>query len=144
MYGPALTSFNKVCRFQPGADELAWPAVIESENLQSEDEGTYAWLPPTDSGARRKHFLVKSNRDEFAFEAGDDAGATPQYGFDFYTPYLDLGKQFAIKLPGFSLNVEGYAKGQPLRYTLKNLKTGDVYLVVVLKLHKEQSEETSA
>lgn len=147
LYGPALTSFNKIARYPATAssengdeDELEWPSPpgIFKENLQDpageNGKGEFKYLPPDDSAARRKYFLTESHRTDFRFQAGSDVES---YGFDFYTPYLDLGKQFAVKLPGFSLNVEGYAKGQPLRYTLKNIKTGEVYVVVALKLHKE-------
>lgn len=138
LYGPALTSFNKIQVVNAKSKAIEWPGVIETENIQNENEGEYNYIPPSDSSSRRKFYLTEANRKEFTFETNFGEKDTTQYGFDFYTPYLDLGKQFAIKLPGFSLNVEGYAKGQPLRYTLKNYKTGDVYLVVAMKLHKDE------
>ncbi|VVT51966.1 uncharacterized protein SAPINGB_P003272 [Magnusiomyces paraingens] len=50
-------------------------------------------------------------------------------------------REFAISLPGFKFNVEKYISTPPkararLRYTLKNQRTGDVYLVVVFELIK--------
>lgn len=135
---------------------LEWPGPIQAENLQNQNKGKYKYLPPNDPSARRKYYLTKPNRLDFKFKtndfehssdndpdsdtgpgAGKPAPEQTVYGFDFFTPYLDLGKTFGIKLPGFSFNVEGYANGQPLRYTLKNYKTGQVYLVVVLTLHKQ-------
>lgn len=140
MYGPALTSFNKINVTAVNSDtgDIEWPGIITEENLQKNGKkGEYKYLSPSDSGARRKFYLTESNRKDFTFNYSDPTTGSNQYDFDFYTPYLDLGTQFAIKLPGYSFNVEGYAKGQPLRYTLKNHKTGEVYLVVVLRLHKE-------
>lgn len=142
-----------------GDRALEWPGTIKEENLQNKSKGEYKYLPPNDPGARRKFYLTEANRLDFKFKTNDfDSSASDSnpstdsdtdtdtakgpsaqtvYGFDFFTPYLDLGKTFGIKLPGFSFNVEGYANGQPLRYTLKNYKTGQVYLVVVLTLHKQ-------
>lgn len=153
LYGPALTSFNKIVArsIDSKDEEVAWPGIITEENLHDQESETdtgvseFKYLPPTDSAARRKYYLTEANRKDFTFtynnssksSSDDKTPARKQYDFDFYTPYLDLGTQFAIKLPGYTLNVEGYAKGQPLRYTLKNYKTGQVYLVVVLKLHQE-------
>lgn len=152
LYGPILTSFNKI---QVGIteskntttngidndsifNEIDWPGIIENDDIQGEQKGI---IPdekniekddiriPQDSIARSKFFLNEINRKSFQFEL-----YPAQYSLDFYTPYLELGKEFAINLPGFKLNVEKYGNGQPLRYTLKNIRTEQVYLVVVFEL----------
>lgn len=147
LYGAALTSFNKICvgNATPAAG-LVWPGIIEEDDLRGAavpkvvQEGSQetdktadqkATPIPTTSTARSRHFLDESRRHSFCF-----ALAPAQYSFDFYTPYLDLGRDFAINLPGFKLSVERYGNGQPLRYTLKNKRSGKVYLVVVFELHK--------
>lgn len=151
LYGAALTSFNKICvgKEMPGTG-LVWPGIIEEDDLrgaavsqgeQEEDQQEDSKKDPkkeheeppipTTSTARSRYFLDEARRHSFSF-----ALAPAQYSFDFYTPYLDLGKDFAINLPGFKLSVEKYGNGQPLRYTLKNKRSGRVYLVIVFELHK--------
>ena len=91
-----------------------------------------------ESEKRRKWMLKEENRRKFVFEQGRS------YEADFFNPYLDFGN-FALRLPGFSLNVVKYIddKTHQLRYVFKNIATGDVYLVVVLTLlfGKELKEE---
>lgn len=138
-------------------NSIVWPGILEKDDLSSEDptdsssessessdsskspkdpdstsaSKKKALAIPKDSSARSKYFLDKSNRHNFKFQM-----LPTQYSFDFYTPYLDLGNEFAINLPGFKLNVEKYGNNQPLRYTLKNKRTQEVYLVVVFELIK--------
>lgn len=138
LYGSALSSFNKISKETVDEDgQVVWPGIIEEDNLQDESEPEAQLEPaedlevPQDSVERSRFFLSEAHRQRFAFRT-----APVQYSFDFYTPYLDLGAEFAINLPGFKLNVEKYGNGQPLRYTLKNKRTGDVYLVVVFELIK--------
>lgn len=115
------------------------PAEIEDNDKEADKEEEPEAKPterklaiPEDPSARSRFFLTEDNRKNFNYKR------TPkvQYSFDFYTPYLDLGKEFAINLPGFRMNVESYANGQPLRYTLKNKATNEVYLVVVFDLKR--------
>lgn len=118
------------------------PAEIEDDDdkeADKEEESTTTTTTteskleiPEDPSARSRFFLTDSNREKFNFTCSPKV----QYSFDFYTPYLDLGREFAINLPGFRMNVESYANGQPLRYTLKNKATDEVYLVVVFDLKK--------
>ncbi|KIX93359.1 uncharacterized protein Z520_11002 [Fonsecaea multimorphosa CBS 102226] len=84
---------------------------------------------PSDSPARQKHFLNRTNLSSFTFERGR------LYQSDFGNPYLDFN-DFSLKLPGFSLNVIQYvdSKTHELRYTLKNKRSGEVYGVVVFTL----------
>lgn len=135
LYGPALTSFNKInaTPITPGSEIKRSGSLPDSETLQGPESGQKEEdsLEPMESATRRKYFLNESHRKSFKYEPN------MQYDFDFFTPYLDMGNKFGIRLPGFTYNVESYAGGQPLRYTLKNFKTGEVYLVVVLKLQRE-------
>lgn len=57
------------------------------------------------------------------------------YQFDFHNGYIDW-KNYALKLPGFSLGVLKYIdnKTHTLRFVMKNRKTGHTYLVVAFKL----------
>ncbi|KAI9719852.1 MAG: hypothetical protein M1828_006073 [Chrysothrix sp. TS-e1954] len=84
---------------------------------------------PEASEKRRKHFLDEQARQNFVFQKGR------VYQFDFSNPYLDFNK-FALRLPGFSLSVIKYIndKTHHLRYVFKNVKTGEVFFVVVLTL----------
>jgi Protein of unknown function (DUF1769) len=84
---------------------------------------------PDDNQKRRKHFLKEANREKFVFEQGR------LYQGDFYNPYIDFQK-FKLRLPGFSISVVRYIndKTHNLRYVFKNVKTGDVYFVVVITL----------
>ncbi|KAK3064594.1 hypothetical protein LTS18_005769 [Coniosporium uncinatum] len=102
---------------------------------------------PDSREKRRKFFVSKENQAKVEFEAGR------LYQGDFFNPYLDFGSKmqqqspeinillkvttdFALRLPGFSLSVVKYVndKTHHLQYVFKNLVTGDVYFVVVLKL----------
>lgn len=80
---------------------------------------------PENNEKRRKHFLDAGHRESFVFEKGR------LYQGDFYNPYLDFAN-YALKLPGFSLNVIKYIgeKTHCLRYVFKNRQTGDVYFNV--------------
>jgi hypothetical protein len=84
---------------------------------------------PADAAGRKKFFLTEENREAFTFERGRI------YSSDFGNPYLDFN-DFSLKLPGFTLNVIKYvdAKTHELRYTLKNMKTDEVYAVVMFTL----------
>jgi hypothetical protein len=116
LYGKALTSMNRIHK----DDDTNWPGYLQNENL----------LTGTTSSARSKHFLNETNRKKFEFEP------MVQYSFDFYTPYITLGKEFAIKLPGYNLNVEQYCGSQPLRYVLKNNKTKKVYAIFLFDVKR--------
>lgn len=127
----------------PAPDE--WPAMAEGGEGSGVDARKEAGLPD-ESEKRRKWMLREENRDKFVFEKGR------WYQGDFYNPYLDFNN-FALKLPGFSLNVERYIndKTHQLRYVFKNIETGQVYFVVVLTLlfgqelrdELEQAERTA-
>lgn len=111
LYGRALSSMNRIKK----GDE--W-VLIEGEGMDFDS-----------SKERINYFLQEPNRKQFVFKKGET------WNFDFYTPYITMGKEFAIKLPGYNLNVEKYCGSQPLRYVLK---AGDrVLCCIVFDLQKE-------
>ncbi|KAI9845185.1 MAG: hypothetical protein M1838_001846 [Thelocarpon superellum] len=129
LYGPALSSVNvfRVGEKQP----TLVPAEVPS-TLEEGGDGDGATMRadhnvPADAGARKKWFLEETKRTEWVFDAGR------VYTADFFNPYLDFNR-FALKLPGFSLSLMHYWDGQPLRYVLKNRKSGAVYFVIVFTL----------
>ena len=155
LYGPALSSWNML---RIGDEVIPKNQLPAAEESKSNDE-KHEWKAPhasaqefhdsiveegcngsgcevrsslsipSDSAARKKHFLTPANLADFTFEAGR------LYQADFGNGYLDFN-DFSLKLPGFSLNVVGYidSKTHELRYTLKNRKTDEVYAVVVFTL----------
>jgi hypothetical protein len=46
---------------------------------------------------------------------------------------------FSVRIPGlgFKIDVFKYWDGQPLRFVLKNKRTGEIYGVVQIELHEE-------
>ena len=144
LYGPALSSWNqlrigeKVVADDKMGGKDAWKIPnatsfheeIVEEGAQGDGEEARTELGlPGDAAGRKKHFLTRSNLEKFTFEKGR------LYQSDFGNGYLDFN-DFSLKLPGFSLNVIGYvdARTHELRYTLKNMKTAEVYGVVVFTL----------
>jgi hypothetical protein len=144
LYGPALSSWNvlrigdKIIEEPEIASKEAWKlpnadswheTVIEEGG---EGTGADVWEEegiPADSAGRQKHFLTEANRDDFVFEAGR------LYQSDFGNQYLDFN-DFSLKLPGFTMNIIKYIdkKSHELRYTLKNMKTDEVYACVLFTL----------
>lgn len=120
LYGKALTSMNII---QKNEDNPEWPGLLKEENL----------LEGKTSSERSKYFLDQTNRKEFNFEPN------VQYSFDFSTPYISLGNEFAIKLPGYNLNMEKYCGSQPLRYVLKDTKAGKIYAVILFDVQRIDS-----
>lgn len=131
LYGPALSSVN-VLRVGEKVQRLADEPADEGAALEEGGDGDGMKIRedlgvPNDAAARKKWFLDETKRQEWVFEQGR------VYKVDFFNPYLDFN-HFAIKLPGFSIGVLKYWDGQPLRYTLKNKSTGEIYLAVVFTL----------
>lgn len=130
LYGPSLSCWfafrigdrvdlDKGQDFPAPGDEVV---MAEGAEGSGEDVRRNAGLP-SNNQARRKFFLSKENRENFTFEKGR------LYQGDFYNPYIDFGN-FALKLPGFSLNVIKYVdqKSHCLRYVFKNRETGDIFI----------------
>lgn len=144
LYGHGLSSFNqlriceKVVHDSKPEDKDAWKVpnaasfheiiVEEGADGDGEEAREEAGIPNNAAG-RKKHFLTKAHLEDFTFEKGR------LYQTDFGNGYLDFN-DFSLKLPGFTLNVISYidSKTHELRYTLKNMKTGDVYCVVLFTL----------
>lgn len=80
---------------------------------------------PVAAGARKKFFLERERREAFVYRKGW------RYGLDFFGPWLDFAG-FELRLPGYALNLLKYWDGQPVRYALRNAKTGEVYLCMLL------------
>ncbi|KZF26259.1 DUF1769-domain-containing protein [Xylona heveae TC161] len=145
LYGPALSSLNAF-RVE-GKESTALPEM-ESEEAPLEEGGDEDGLQlredqgiPADAAARKKHFLVEKNREDFEFSEGR------VYQADFFNPYLDFN-EFSLKLPGFTLPVIKYWDGQPLRthslrYVLRNRQTKDLYFVIVFTLLPKESVESN-
>lgn len=90
-------------------------------------------IPPTAAG-RKKFFLDDATKREVGFRKGYT------YGLDFFGPWLDFNV-FEVKLPGFTVNLLRYWDGQPVRYVLKNIASGEVYAVILLDFLEVGSEE---
>lgn len=127
LYGPSLScwfAFRIGDNVPRGKD---FPAPSEQEVMTDGADGSGAAVRqkhgiPDNNEKRRKFFLDAKHREDFVFEKGRC------YQADFYNPYIDFGN-FALKLPGFSINVIKYVdqKSHCLRYVFKNKGTGDIY-----------------
>ena len=118
----------------PPAQQRDHPHPEEDEPLEEGGDGSGAELRekmgiPDVNTKRRKHFLKDETRREFTFEQGR------LYTGDFFNPYIDFNK-FKLRLPGFSISCIRYIndKTHHLRYVFKNVKTGDVYFVIIFTL----------
>ncbi|KAJ6153088.1 hypothetical protein N7497_007407 [Penicillium chrysogenum] len=103
--------------------------VIE-EGSYSEDAANVRQkfnIPETAMG-RRKHFQDEANRKEFEFEPGR------------ISPIII---DFSVRLPGFNLHIMKYVdeSNHELRYTLKDISTGRVYLAVVFSVVLGEPED---
>lgn len=138
LYGPALDCwFTLRIRGEIDDEELKSGKMPGIEGSQDPREGADSsgqavrerLAIPSDFSKRRKFYLDRSNRQRFVFEKGR------LYEGDFFNPYIDFSK-FSLKLPGFSLSVLKYIndKTHKLRYVFKDLKSGNVYFVVVFTL----------
>ncbi|KAI0595529.1 hypothetical protein F4775DRAFT_568697 [Biscogniauxia sp. FL1348] len=149
LYGPALSSFNVVHAGQGGGVDAAKGGLHFEEGG---DEEGILWRRDVagapDGAKERKTWALKgAGKDRWVFEYGRT------YCADFFNPYLDF-KEFALRLPGFTLPIMKYWDGQSLsakntekennkqpkrshalRYVLRNRSTGDTYLVVVFTLY---------
>lgn len=106
------------------------PSNVLSEGSEGDGHKIRAQYNIPDAEDKRlKHFASDARRSEFVFEKGR------AYQFDFHNGYIDW-KNYALKLPGFSLGVLKYIdnKTHTLRFVMKNRKTGHTYLVVAFKL----------
>ncbi|KAK9448913.1 uncharacterized protein V1518DRAFT_416673 [Limtongia smithiae] len=144
LYGYAVTSVNAIALGAgPGEDDEVGAIEedlyrISEEEIEADsaDAETRSEIPRT-ARERQKFFLTESNRTQYHFRAGQ------KYSFDFYNAYLEMGgsNTFAVKLPGYSLDVLKYWDGQPLRYVLKSKSRPEkVYFVLLFELVPEETE----
>ncbi|KAK9237798.1 hypothetical protein V1525DRAFT_450210 [Lipomyces kononenkoae] len=124
LYGYAVTSINAITVAQP--NEEFQSLVKEDMSTIVHVDGHDIDIPPS-AGKRRKFFLKQENRKKYIFRAGET------YKFDFFNPYIEMGSEFALRLPGYSLAIMKYWDGQPLRYVLKS-KSGKVYFTLLFEL----------
>ncbi|KAJ5550755.1 hypothetical protein N7461_005453 [Penicillium sp. DV-2018c] len=131
LYSPALSSWDifRIGDKLQKSDEVPTlhDEVIEEGAYSEEATETRKGLGIPDTAEERmKHFRNEENRKEFEFEPGR------MYVADFGNPYLALN-DFTVRLPGFTLNVMKYVgkNNHELRYTLKDVSNGRVYLAVV-------------
>ncbi|KAH0610239.1 uncharacterized protein H6S33_011766 [Morchella sextelata] len=143
VWGSVLSSMNVIAVAPPGTStpqeaeisdvvqtEMQVPTAAEAwggDTVLEEDMAAAAEPAgiPVAAGARKKFFLERAKRESFTFRKGW------RYGLDFFGPWLDFAN-FEIRLPGYGLNLLKYWDGQPVRYTLRNTRTGEVYACVLL------------
>ncbi|KAF8541230.1 hypothetical protein BDD12DRAFT_732638, partial [Trichophaea hybrida] len=87
---------------------------------------------PKTSRERRKYFLDVEKRRKWCWRKGTE------YCWDFCNGMMDFN-DFSVRIPGlgFKIDVFKYWDGQPLRFVLKNKRTGEVYGVVQIELREE-------
>ncbi|KAH8146166.1 uncharacterized protein LAJ45_09856 [Morchella importuna] len=146
VWGSVLSSMNVIAVASPGTatpQETEISDVVQTEmhpppptepgagwsgDTVLEEDMSASTTPagiPSAAGARKKFFLERGRREGFVFRRGW------RYGFDFFGPWLDFAG-FEIRLPGYALDLLKYWDGQPVRYVLRNARTGEVYLCVLL------------
>ncbi|KAJ5397600.1 hypothetical protein N7509_005713 [Penicillium cosmopolitanum] len=131
LYGPALSSLNclRICG-KPGYYQIGsknWRKELHNELIDEggEAEGEVSRREmniPDQAIQRRKHFLVRENRQDFWFEPGI------VYKADFGNGYIDF--------ESFTIPVIQYVndKTHKLRYVLKDRDTGEVIFALVFNL----------
>ncbi|CDM33438.1 hypothetical protein DTO013E5_7306 [Penicillium roqueforti] len=141
LYSPALASWDQ---FRIG-DKVRKSDEVPKLDDEIIEEGAYSKdaasvrhkfnIPDTVEG-RRKYFQDEANRKEFEFEPGR------MYVADFGNPYLAF-EDFSVRLPGFDLPIMKYVdeKNHELRYTLKDISTGRVYLTVLFSVVLRGTED---
>ncbi|KAJ5234814.1 uncharacterized protein N7469_003982 [Penicillium citrinum] len=141
LYSPALATWNQ---FRIGGKngtstpKLTTEYVVEEgadgDGVESRDS---LGISGNSAKARRSHFQKKEHRQSFEFEAGRT------YMADFGNGYLSFS-DMSIHLPGFTIPVISMVddKLNELRYVLKNVKTGEVYLVVLFTVVFDQEQKS--
>jgi len=129
--GPALTSATMELNVGD-SQQQNWDAPAENMTEGATGSGQQArekaGLPPA-ADKRRKYFMAEAHRESFVLEKGRT------YGFDFANGYIDW-RAYALKLPGFSWSPLKHIgdKSHKVRYVLKDLKSGEVFFVVMCEL----------
>ncbi|CAK7267757.1 hypothetical protein SEPCBS119000_002714 [Sporothrix epigloea] len=151
LYGPALSSFNRV--YAALGDESETKESREEKPVrdgcglwfeEGGDAGGRAWrasigCPDDDGKARMAWALGAAAKAQWTWQYGKG------YGLDFYNGYLDFA-DLTLRLPGFHLALLRYyasekAEKTCLRYVLRHRQTGRVYAVVVFSLVRVNAGE---
>ncbi|KAA8913751.1 hypothetical protein FN846DRAFT_58689 [Sphaerosporella brunnea] len=131
VFGPVLASVNFLdCEpeeEEEGGQPAAAAAVVVHENCPKD--------VPKPAEARRRWFLDPERRKNWRWRRGH------VYRWDFCNALMDFN-DFSVRIPGlgFKIEVFKYWDGQPLRFVLKNKRTGEEYGVVQLELREEEDE----
>ncbi|KAI3340764.1 hypothetical protein F4824DRAFT_400191 [Ustulina deusta] len=145
LYGPGLSSFNSIHIGAGEHDPEKGGLYFEEGGDEAGLEARRAIGAPDGAKERKKWALANDSKEKWVFEYGKT------YCVDFFNPYIDF-KDFALRLPGFTLPIMKYWDGQglrshtkrshTLRYVLRNRATGDAYLVILFSLYlKEDVDE---
>lgn len=115
------------------AKQLSCYCPPEDDNSPVVEESMPDDVPDT-SSKRRKWFLDQERLNAWVWRKGR------VYRWDFCSGLMDFN-DFSVGLPGvgFRIHVMKYWDGQPLRWELKNRRTGEVYGVVQLEPEEEGS-----
>ncbi|CAI7670360.1 unnamed protein product [Penicillium manginii] len=141
LYSPALATWNQ---FRIGGKSTATSTprltteyvVEEGADGDGVESRASIKIPGDTAKARRSHFQNEKHRKAFEFEAGRT------YLADFGNGYLSFS-DMSIHLPGFSIPVISMVDDtmNELRYVLKNVRTGEVYLAVLFTVVWNQLEK---
>ncbi|KAI5810524.1 hypothetical protein BZA77DRAFT_170804 [Pyronema omphalodes] len=93
---------------------------------------------PQTAADRKKYFLDERRRKEWVWKKGQ------AYAWDFCNGMMDFN-EISVRIPGlgFKIDVFKYWDGQPLRFTLKNKTTGEIYGCVVIQPREEEGMDVS-
>ncbi|KAI0414861.1 hypothetical protein F5X98DRAFT_348024 [Xylaria grammica] len=141
LYGPGLSSFNSIHVGEGAHDSEKGGLYFEEGGDEAGLEARRAIGAPDGAIERKKWALRQDSKDKWVFEYGKT------YCVDFYNPYIDF-KDFALRLPGFTVPIMKYWDGQglrahtkrshTLRYVLRNRVTGDTYLIILFTLYLKE------
>lgn len=148
--GPVFAGATRRVRVRGLADEvgeLVAPAEgMEEGGAESGVEARRAAGVPDGDEKRRKYFSTEAHRKAFPLQRGRT------YEVDFANGFIDW-EDYKLKLPGLSVGVLKYVgkSSHKVRFVLKNIKTGEVHLVVMatlltgadLQAHVEANEDKS-
>ncbi|KAJ5649488.1 uncharacterized protein N7484_003211 [Penicillium longicatenatum] len=139
VHAPALTSFSQLRIGVEGPTEAQklgrHSVVMEGCETESGSEILEKQGVPTTAEGRKEFFQAAENREEFWFFGGI------QYLADFGNHDLNF-RNLCLNIPGKPLAYYQLLEDEEhqLRYTLKNVKTGEIYLVVVFSVVMSNEE----
>ncbi|KAJ5786254.1 uncharacterized protein N7503_011466 [Penicillium pulvis] len=142
IHAPALTSFSQLRIGVEGPTEAQklgrHSVVMEGSDTESGSNIFAQQGVPTTAKGRKQFFQAAEKREAFWFFGGI------QYFADFGNHDLNF-RDLCLKFPGKELPYYQLLDDEEheLRYTLKNVKTGEVYLVVVFSVVMSEGEATT-